>query len=75
VVLRDPGALRAIGYAFGTSQLVLGTDYPFDIQELDPVGAPQVSQARFPPLHSSAETSNCRLSGRRQSRALLDDRL
>jgi aminocarboxymuconate-semialdehyde decarboxylase len=35
----DPGALRAIGDAFGTSQLVLGTDYPFEIQETDPVGA------------------------------------
>jgi aminocarboxymuconate-semialdehyde decarboxylase len=39
----DPGALRAISDAFGTSQLVLGTDHPFDIQELDPVGALQAA--------------------------------
>jgi aminocarboxymuconate-semialdehyde decarboxylase len=35
----DAVALRALAQVFGVDQLLVGTDYPFEIQEPDPVGA------------------------------------
>ena len=34
----DPGMLRALIDRFGARQVVLGTDYPYDMMETDPVG-------------------------------------
>jgi aminocarboxymuconate-semialdehyde decarboxylase len=35
----DTTALRGLAQAFGKDQLLVGTDYPFEIEEADPVGA------------------------------------
>jgi len=34
----DPGMLRALVDRYGARQVVLGTDYPYDMMETDPVG-------------------------------------
>lgn len=35
----DPTALRNLAAVFGEQSLMIGTDYPFEIQETDPLGA------------------------------------
>jgi len=45
-VVHDPVALRALLAAAGTSQVVMGSDYPFDMGSEDPVG--EVREAGLP---------------------------
>jgi aminocarboxymuconate-semialdehyde decarboxylase len=33
-----PGQLEALVATFGASQIIMGTDYPFDMMEYDPIG-------------------------------------
>jgi aminocarboxymuconate-semialdehyde decarboxylase len=46
-IVYDPAQLRALAAQWGAQQLVLGTDYPYDMAEPDPVGF--IHRAGFEP--------------------------
>jgi len=42
-IVFDPGALRHIIASFGASQIVVGSDYPFNLGDPDPMGTVQIA--------------------------------
>ena len=55
----DPGAIRFLVESFGPAQIVVGSDYPFNMGDSDPIGTLEAA-GLSPVLREAIMTENAR---------------